>query len=52
MDEAQVAPLAFESLDGSLVVMTCSTRRPKGSMPVVSSQRPKTFARCTSQAAR
>src|SRR5579863_4567863 len=32
--------------------MTCSTRRPKGSMPVLGSQRPKILARCTSQAAR
>src|SRR5437870_11904821 len=32
--------------------MTWATRRSKGSMPVWASQRPKTLARCTSQAAR
>ncbi len=34
------------------VSMTWSTRRANGAMPVVDSQRPKTLARCTSQAAR
>jgi hypothetical protein len=31
--------------------MTCSTRRSKGTMPVVGSQRPNTVARCTPGAA-
>ena len=34
------------------MVITCSTSRPKGSMPVAGSQRPNTLARWTSQAAR
>src|SRR5215211_3458084 len=37
---------------GFLSLITCSTREPKGSMPFLDSQRPKSFARCTSQAAR
>src|SRR6266545_5391269 len=34
------------------VAITCSTRRPKGWMPVVGSHRPNSRAWCTSQAAR
>ena len=37
--------------EGSLL-MTCSTRRPNGSIPVFGSQRPKILAWWTSQAAR
>ena len=33
-------------------VMTCSTRRSKGALPLRCSQRPKTRARCTSSAAK
>ena len=33
-------------------LMTCSTSRSKGAMPVLRSHRPKTLARRTSQAAR
>ena len=33
-------------------LMTCSTNRSKGAMPVVASQRPNTLARCTSSAAK
>ena len=33
-------------------VITCSTSRANGSIPVVSSHRPITWPRCTSQAAR
>jgi hypothetical protein len=34
------------------MVMTCSTRRANGAMPVLGSHRPNARARCTSHAAR